>query len=60
MVDNIEIEKRKHNKPPDELLSCLFTFIASPSPSPSPPLSIESCNEIRKLGLRSLLHIVSQ
>jgi hypothetical protein len=59
MVDNIEIEKRKHNKPPHELLSCLFTFIAS-SPSPPPPISIESCNEIRKLGLRSLLHIVSQ
>jgi hypothetical protein len=59
MVDNIEIEKRKHNKPPHELLSCLFTFIAS-SPSPPPPLSIKSCNEIRKLGLRSLLHIVSQ
>jgi hypothetical protein len=59
MVDNIEIEKRKHNKPPHELLSCLFNFIAS-SPSPPPPLSIESCNEIRKLGLRSLLHIVSQ
>jgi hypothetical protein len=47
MVDNIEIGKRKHNKPPHELLSCLFTFIAS-SPPP-PPLSIESCNEIRKL-----------
>jgi hypothetical protein len=58
MFDNIEIEKRKHNKPPHELVSCLFIFIAS-SPSP-PPLSIESCNEIRKLGLRSLLHIVSQ
>jgi hypothetical protein len=60
MVDNNEIEKRKHNKPPPhELLSCLFTFIAS-SPSSPPPLSIESCNEIRKLELRSLLHIVSQ
>jgi hypothetical protein len=45
MVDNIEIGKRKHNKPPHKLLSCLLTFIAS---SPPPPLSIESCNGYKK------------